>query len=303
VVPLRFHNEVLGIIATLNRTDGQPFSENDLYLMQALADQASASVHYAGIRSDLDAKKRIDRDLSAARAIQHALLPREIPRLGNAALAAFNEPAQAIGGDYYDVIPVDAGRWGIVIADVSGKGVAGAMLMSVCRSVLRAHAPGNASPAAVLREVNRILSADISEDLFITLLYMIYHEGTRELRIARAGHERPVVVSGGATQFLDSPGVAVALMPVEVFDRTLQEIAITLEPGACVAAYTDGITEALDPRGEEWGRENFLDVLVQTAPRGAAAVIESVRGNLARHSAGRPPNDDMTMVALRVDGA
>jgi hypothetical protein len=137
---------VLGVLVVVNRTDGRAFDETDENLLQALADQASASVHYVGLRGALDEKQRIDHDLGVARRIQTSLLPDQLPHPPGVELAAFNEPAQQIGGDYYDVVEIDEKHLGIAVADVSGKGIGGAMLMSVCRSVLRAQAPGNSEP-------------------------------------------------------------------------------------------------------------------------------------------------------------
>lgn len=301
LVPMRFHQQVLGVLVVVNRTDGRAFDETDLNLLQALADQASASVHYVGLRDALDEKKRIDHDLSVARRIQTALLPEHLPHPPGVELAAFNEPAQQIGGDYYDVVAIDDQHLGIAIADVSGKGIGGAMLMSVCRSVLRAQAPGNLSPSAVLRSLNRVMGPDISEDMFVTMVYMVLHLDTHQLVMARAGHERPVWISSRyGVRHLDASGLAIGMTDSESFDAALGEATVDLEPGDVVVAYTDGITEAMNSAGQEWGLQELVTACQLAAPEGAHSVLNNVRTRIRRWVGDRAQYDDMTLLALRL---
>ncbi len=300
LVPMRFHQRVLGVLAVVNRTDGLPFAETDVNLLQALADQASASVHYTGLREALDEKRRIDNDLGVARRIQSSLLPENLPAVPGVEVAAFNEPAQQIGGDYYDFIRIDDDHLGIAIADVSGKGIGGALLMSVCRSVLRAQASGNLSPAAVLRSLNRVLAPDISEDMFVTMLYMVLHVKERRLVVARAGHERPVVIGrAGQVRAVDAPGGAIGILDADAFDAVLGESEVQLEPGDVVVAFTDGITEAQDELGGEWGMDRFFDACKVASAEGPHSVLNNVRQRLRRFVGERAQYDDMTLLAMR----
>lgn len=302
IVPMRFLQRVIGVIAVVNRVDGLPFIQADLSLMQALADQASVSVHHAGLRDTLDEKQRIDHDLAIARQIQRTLLPKAIPRVECIELAAFNVPAQEIGGDYYDFIQVDDDHLGIAIADVSGKGIVGAIMMAVSRSALRAQAPGNHSPASVLKAVNRVMSEDIAEDMFVSMLYMILNKRTHELVVARAGHERPALSQGGGKGFtiIDSPGMALGIADVDFFDAALREERVPLSPGDVVVAYTDGVTEAMNEGGEEWGIDNFLEAVNVAAPEGANSVLNNVQQRVLRFAGDMGQYDDMTLLALRV---
>ncbi len=301
LVPMRFHQKIMGVLAVVNRVDGNPFIQTDMNLLQSLADQASVSVHYAGLRESLDEKQRMDHDLSVARRIQTALLPKELPRVEGVELAAFNYPALEIGGDYYDFVQVDDTHLGIAIADVSGKGIGGAIMMSVCRSVLRAHAPRHPSPADVLRLINQVLSQDVQEDMFVSMLYMVLNTATRELTVARAGHERPILCSGDKSGFtiIDSPGIAIGLSDSQTFDKTLKEVTLYLKPGDVIVAYTDGITEGMNERDEEWGVDSFLDSIRTAADEGAHSVLNNVRQRLERFVGDRPQYDDMTLLAIR----
>ena len=306
LVPMRFRHNVLGVLAVVNRTDGRPFSEADLNLLQALADQASVSIHYAGFGAALDEKRRMDYDLGIARRIQRSLLPKELPRIEGVQVGAFSVPAQQIGGDYYDVIRVDDEHLGIVIADVSGKGVPGAIVMSICRSLLRSEAPGCRSPAAVLRTVNDALSRDLSEDMFVSILYMILDTRTHELLVARGGHVHPILVAkgGGEARLIESAGMAMGVGTPELFDEALTERAVPLQPGQFVVAYTDGVTEAHDRKEQEWGILNLVQTIQAVAfdEGDAQAMAARVQEKLLQFTGDMPQYDDMTLVALRIAG-
>ncbi len=303
-VPMRFRNEVLGVLVAVNRVDALPFNASDESLLQALADQASVSVYYARFSSALAEKKRLDYDLSLANGIQASLLPKEIPRLSGAELAAFSVPASQIGGDYYDFIRIDDRHLGIAIADVAGKGVTGALVMSMCRTVLRTKAPGCLDPASVLRALNAVMSEDLSADMYVTMLYMVIDVQDRTLRVARAGHVTPLVVPGnrGQPYLIESSGMAIGLADCATFDALLEDKTVVLGPGDILLGYTDGITEAMDRNQNEWGLLNLcttvqLSVMTRTS---ASGVADRVRGRLLEFVGDTAQYDDMTLVVLKL---
>lgn len=304
VIPMRFGNEVLGVLTLANRTDETPFTPSDLSLLQAMADQASVPIHYAGLRATLEQKKQIDRDMQAAQQIQASLLPQSLPQLENVQLAAYNLPAFDIGGDYYDFIEIDEDHLGIAIADVAGKGIGGAMMMAVCQGVLRTRAKQEQSPARMLSELNRVLSANLAEDMFITMLYVVLNTQTRELKFARAGHERPLLCRGcdgtRVAEPLDAPGIAIGLADADVFDVAIADVSVQLEPGDGFVVYTDGITEALNEKGDEWGLDNLLKLIKTESPESPAALMKAVKTSIARYVGARQQYDDMTLLALKV---
>ncbi len=305
IVPMRFGNEVLGVLALINRTDGTSYTASDLSLLQAMADQACVPIHYIGLRAALEHKKQIDRDLHAAQQIQASLLPQNVPYFESVQLGAFNLPAYDIGGDYYDFIEIDEDHLGIAIADVSGKGIGGAMMMAVCQGILRTRAKQEQSPARMLSELNRVLSENLAEDMFITMLYMVLNTKTRELTFARAGHERPLICHGTGDhrvpEPLDGPGIAIGLAEAEVFDLAIKDISIQLESGDGIIVYTDGITEALNEDGEEWGLENFRQLITEAPPSAPEPLLNIIRDALNRYIGAQQQYDDMTLLALRVN--
>jgi sigma-B regulation protein RsbU (phosphoserine phosphatase) len=305
-VPMRFRNRVLGVLVVVNRVDERPFIQADQNLLQALADQASVSVYYAKFSAALDEKRRLDYDLGIAHRIQMTLLPKEVPALPGVEVAAFSVPAQQIGGDYYDFVKIDDNHLGIAIADVSGKGVSGAMVMALCRSALRIKAPGCLSPAAVLRAMHAILTPDLAEDMYVTMLYMILDPVRRELRVARAGHVSPILHPGNRAQplILDAGGLAIGLGDEATFGAALEERLVNLNPGDMVVAYTDGVTEAMDGAGNEWGILNFVKTIqltgIDTDEQGAQGLIKTVHQKLMQYVGETAQYDDMTLVALRI---
>ena len=304
-VPMRFRNDVMGVLVVINRVDDLPFIPNDINLLQALADQASVSVYYAQVSNALAEKKRMDYDLGMAHRIQTSLLPKDIPVLPGVQIAAFSVPAQQIGGDYYDFVRIDEDHLGIVIADVSGKGVAGALVMSMCRTVLRTKAPGEFSPAGVLKAMNAVLTPDLSEDMYVTVLYMVLNLSTRELRVARAGHLAPVIVRrhGEQTVRIESEGMAVGIQAGASFDDLLEEKTFALRPGDVLMGFTDGVTEAMDRNENEWGLLSLCTTVQLAAQEGCGAetVASQVRQKLMQFVGEVPQYDDMTLVALKID--
>ncbi|HKL21215.1 MAG TPA: GAF domain-containing SpoIIE family protein phosphatase [Tichowtungia sp.] len=304
IVPMRFGNQVLGVLALVNRTDQTPFTPGDLNLLQAMADQACVPIHYAGLRAALERKKQLDRDIHAAQQIQASLLPQNIPHPEGVQLGAFNLPAYDIGGDYYDFIQIDKDHLGIAVADVSGKGIGGAMMMAVCQGILRTRARQEQSPAGMLSELNRVLSENLAEDMFITMLYMVLNTKTRELQFARAGHERPLLCHGEGVRReplpLDAPGIAIGLADPDVFDAVIQDVSIQLESSDALIVYTDGITEALNEEGEEWGLENLTRLIQNAPPSAPEPLLNTIRSELNRYIGAQQQYDDMTLLVLRL---
>jgi sigma-B regulation protein RsbU (phosphoserine phosphatase) len=300
-VPLHYRDEQLGVIALSNREDEKAFSLADFEIVKSVADQAAYSLHHAQVYSQLADKKKMDHDLRMAREIQRILLPADSPKAEAYEFHAVNLPAQQVSGDYYDFIRVDDVRWGLVIADVSGKGIPASLIMAMCRSVLRSKAVGCPSPAQVLRGVNRQIYPDIREDMFITMVYLVYHAETHELRVARAGHESPLFARQNfeLIESIRCPGMALGIDSGEVFDDVIEEVVYELQPRDTIIVYTDGINEALDEHGQEFGREHIKEALKTVGPQGVQALVTNIVERVQRFVGGEPQNDDITVAALQ----
>ncbi len=300
-VPLHYREEQLGVLALANRDETRSsFTRSEFDLVRSVADQAAYSLHHAQIYRQLTEKKRLDHDIEVAREIQRILLPASAPQVEGFNCAALNIPAREVSGDYFDFIQVDEHRWGVAVADVSGKGVPASLIMAMCRSVLRSKAPGTISPAQVLREVNRQLYPDIREDMFITMLYVIM-ESSGKLTLARAGHESALWCRDQFRhiQPIEAPGMALGIDPGEIFDDVIQDVTVELAPLDTVVVYTDGINEALDADGNEFGQEQLVSVLQAAGPQSVDFLVKTIVERVQTFSSGHPQNDDITLAAVQ----
>src|SRR6266568_1448430 len=210
---LGYGNQDLGVLALANGPAGTAFSQGDFVVFKSLSEQSAFALYNAIIYSMANEKKRLDHDLEIARDIQRILLPAEAPAINGFQISGINVPARQVSGDYFDYIRVDDKRLGVAIADVSGKGVPASLIMAICRSVLRAEAARNPSPADVLRKVNRQLYPDIKEDMFISMAYLVLDHERDGVTLARAGHDAPLWYKRQSQTVIPvkSPGMVVGI--------------------------------------------------------------------------------------------
>ena len=299
---LRYGNQDLGVLALAQGPRGQPFSQGDFVVFKSIAEQSAFALYNAIIYSMANEKKRLDHDLEIARDIQRILLPSEAPAINGFQISGINAPARQVSGDYFDYIQVDEERLGVAIADVSGKGVPASLIMAICRSVLRAEAARNPSPADVLRKVNRQLYPDIKEDMFISMAYLILnHQRDGGITLARAGHDAPLLYKHQLETVtpVKSPGMVVGIDSGNVFDRLTTDFAVPLERDDCLVLYTDGVTETLNAEGDEFGVERMMQSVRASATNGAPAIVRKIIEDVRDFTGSIPQNDDITLIAIR----
>jgi len=298
--PLRHAGRDLGVLVVARRHQDGGFNENDFAVFRSVAEQSSFAIGNARIHREAHEKRAMENELQNAREVQRVLLPQSEPVVAGFRISGTNLPARIISGDYYDYIDLGDRRFGIAIADVSGKGVSAGLLMAMCRSALRSVAPGLSSPAEVLAAVNRQLYPDIREDMFISMAYAILDETDGTLTIARAGHDPALLYrrSSGKVEPLRSPGLALGVDDGAVFERVTKEQRVQLMAGDCVLFHTDGVREAVDSSDEEFGMERMADTFRLAAPLGAEAVVSQVQEELRQFTGESPQMDDITLVAI-----
>jgi sigma-B regulation protein RsbU (phosphoserine phosphatase) len=301
IAPLVYANQNLGVLAVGNGPMSTPFSSSDFLVFQSIVEQSAFALYNAVVYSEAGEKRRIDRELDVARDIQRILLPTAAPAFEGFEIAGLNIPASRVSGDYYDYITLDNQRLGIAIADVSGKGVAASLIMAMCRSVLRSFASSSESAAAVLQAVNRQLYPDIREDMFISMAYLIAHNADHELVLARAGHDAPLQyrASDASVVKINPPGMALGIDSGGVFNRVTGDCRVHLETSDCLILYTDGVTEALDANGLEFGMSRLTEAIQASAADGAPAILSRVTADLKNFVGNHPQNDDITLIAIR----
>src|SRR5213080_3266435 len=295
---LRYGNQDLGVLAL---AIGPAFSQGDFVVFKSIAEQSAFALYNAIIYSMANEKKRLDHDLEIARDIQRILLPSEAPAINGFQISGINAPARQVSGDYFDYIQVDQERLGVVIADVSGKGVPASLIMAICRSVLRAEAARNPSPADVLRKVNRQLYPDIKEDMFISMAYLILNHQHEGVTLARAGHDAPLLYKRQSQTVtpVKPPGMVVGIDSGSVFDRLTTDFAVPLERDDCLVLYTDGVTETLNAEGDEFGLDRMMQSVRASATNGAQAIVRKIVEDVRDFTGSVPQNDDITLIAIR----
>ena len=298
---LSYGKQDLGVLALANGPMGAPFSQGDFVVFKSIAEQSAFALYNAIIYSMANEKKRLDHDLEIARDIQRILLPAEAPAINGFEISGINVPARQVSGDYFDYIHVDDERLGVAIADVSGKGVPASLIMAICRSVLRSEAVRNPSPANVLQKVNRQLYPDIKEDMFISMAYLILDQGPNGVTLARAGHDAPLLYKRQSQSVtpIKPRGMVVGIDSGNVFDRITGDFAVSLERDDCLVLYTDGVTEALDTEGNEFGLERTIQSVRASATDGAQAIIRQVIDDVRNFTGSHPQSDDITLIAIR----
>src|SRR5438874_7972126 len=298
---LLYGKQNMGVLALANGPMGAPFSQSDFVVFKSIAEQSAFALYNAIIYSEANEKKRLDHDLEIAREIQRSLLPDQSPVFPGFEIAGINLPARQVSGDYFDYIRVDDHRLGVAIADVSGKGIPASLIMAISRSVLRSQAPYNSSPAAFLQSVNRQLYPDIKEDMFISLAYLVLDHQAGSVTIARAGHDAPLLYrhAKGCIEIVKPPGMVLGIDSGSVFDRVTADFPLALERDDCLVLYTDGVTEALDAKGDEFGVERLSQSIRESAASGAPGIVRWLIDDLRNFVGAQPQNDDITVIAIR----
>ena len=298
--PLRHANKDLGVLVVARRHEDGGFSANDFAVFRSAAEQSSFAIGNARIHREAHEKRSMESELKNARDVQRVLLPQDHPRVAGFRISGTNVPARLISGDYYDYIELGENRFGVVIADVSGKGVPAGLLMAMCRSSLRSVAPSEVSPSKVLAAVNRQLFPDIREDMFISMTYGVLDMPNGTLTLARAGHDPALLFreATGKVELLRSPGLALGVDAGAVFERVIRDQEIQLLAGDCVLFYTDGVREAHDADEEEFGMERMSDIFRAAAPLGAEAVLTRMQEALKEFTGDGRQMDDITLVAV-----
>lgn len=271
-IPLHAQGQLVGVF-TASHHELDAFPPEQIRLLQALCGHVAGAVQNARLfQKERQQNQRMSYEVQEARAIQQALLPKSSPYVPGFAIAGLTIPAGAVGGDWYDFIPLDDGRWGLVLADVSGKGTAAALLMSATRAMLRSLAEACSNPGDVLGRLNRLLVEDFPLGRFVTMVYAILNPSTRTVTFANAGHLRPLLVDSFGARFLDTE----TGMPLGLGFGSYSEVTVHLEENSRLAFYSDGITEAANPAEEEYGPAR-LQEHVQRQGASAQSIVEDVR--------------------------
>ncbi len=292
-IPLQREGDLVGVF-TASHCELDAFCPDQLRLLQGLCAHVAVAVHNARRFGDeREQRERMSREAEEARSIQQALLPRSSPLIPGFSVSGLSIPAGSVGGDWYDFIPLPDGRWGLVLADVSGKGTAAALLMSATRGMLRSLAQTGSGPAEVLTRLNNMMIEDFPSGRFVTMVYAELDPSSRVLRIANAGHLAPLLVEPSGHRWINHEHG----LPLGISASKFSEAEVTLGEHSRIAFYSDGITEADIDSGEEYGPERLLAQM-----QSPEVTLDGLLADVMKFANGKGMRDDATVILVRARG-
>lgn len=302
-VGLHAGGRVIGIILLSRPDNGEPLSGSQTPFIASVTAQGAAALEVARMYERELERQRYQEELATARRIQESLLPGEMPGIPGIAISAASLPARAVGGDYYDVIPLDESRYLVVIADVSGKGLAASLYMAEFHGMVHVARSMHRSPREMLVTLNDHLFEVITRGSFISATTLLFDTERHTVTFARAGHTPIIRHSGSTVDTLTPAGVALGLCARALFSELLQEYTVRYEPGETFILYSDGVSEAMNERREEFGEGRLLDLISRESAPTAQALRDSIYAQVERFRGRAEQNDDLTIVVVKVEGS
>jgi serine phosphatase RsbU (regulator of sigma subunit)/anti-sigma regulatory factor (Ser/Thr protein kinase) len=306
LMPMLYKDELRGILSLGRKKSGKLFTPEDFDLLRTMLSQSAIALENARLFRENLQKERMEEELKIAHQIQMGMLPETAPRLEGLAIAARTIPAREVGGDFYDFVefgPAASGaRLGIIIADVSGKGVSAGLLMAGARSTYRVLLDGDPAVHEVMNDANRRLHQDIRKGMFVALLYAVLDPRARTLTLSNAGQTQPILCAPGAEPChiaTDGDTFPLGIVP----DCEYLDTRLALEEGSVVVFYTDGAVEAMNAAQELYGFERFLASVQARRHLGATDLLDALFDDISRFAAGQEQHDDITIIVARIGSA
>lgn len=296
-VPLQTNDRVIGLVNVDSRSFARPFTPDDLDLLTVLANVAAIRIEHQRLALVEQQKQLISRDLEQAAEIQRRLLPRQAPVVPGYDIAGHNLPCRTVGGDYFDFFPYGDGKIGLVLGDVSGKGMPAALLMTALKGgvqVLLAEAPDDVP--SLMSRLDRVVAANFPRNRFVSLFFGLLDPASGDLTYCNAGHNPPFLVrANDSIERLPSCGTILGIFP----DIGYEVKRCRLEPGDVLTMFSDGVTEENNPDGEEFGEQRLAKLVIEKGRQGAVELVEGIRQAVLAWAAGAAAADDVTVVVAR----
>jgi len=302
IIPMVVKSKPVGLLLFGLKHSGSRFAGKDLELLWAAANQAAVSIENSRLYKTEVEKQKIERDLDLARKIQEGLLPACIPEIGNLDICGEMIPAMQVGGDYFDLLPVDGSdsKLFVVISDVSGKGLSASLYMTKLQTMIKLYCTGGRTPKEILVDVNKRMYDEIERNWFITMTLALFDLDEETVTFCRAGHMPILTASNGTVESYRTQGIGVGLEKGEIFERSLVEEKLKLNPGQIYAFFTDGVTEAMNESNELFGEDKLTTILKNKSKHRSTEIMEEILHSLSTFRGIAEVNDDITMVIVKV---
>ncbi|ADN03155.1 PP2C family protein-serine/threonine phosphatase [Spirochaeta thermophila] len=298
-VPLIASNRVFGVLSVSKRRRNRYFTQNDFTHIQTFADYASLMIDMVYTYLELIEKREMEREVNIAAEIQQKLIPQSMPSMPGVSLNVYSVPLHGVSGDYYDIFALNEHKLGLFMCDVAGKGVPAALIMVMIHSILHLIATPQRDPAVTITWLNRGLFGRISMDHYATVSYAVYDAQNRTLEYTNAAHHPLLILRPSARKVIrvDTRGLPIGIEPNTVYEKK----HIPLEKEDVVVLYTDGITEAMNMEGEQYGLERFLRVLLRNVEKPLDEIAREVREDLSSFVGRAKQHDDQTFLLMKVE--
>jgi sigma-B regulation protein RsbU (phosphoserine phosphatase) len=297
LVPLQMQSEVKGVLCLGDKLRGSGYSQSDLEFIFSLANLAFVSLENARLFNEELEKKKMENELLIAREIQQGLLPRTLPAIKGFEIAAENISSKQVGGDYYDVIPTDNGKFIVTIADVSGKGTPASLLMANVQATVHALVPFQLPLSVATARINDLIYRNTSSDKFITFFWGSLDSQTKKFQYVNAGHNPPFVLRrDGSIERLSDGGLILGIMKTVM---PYEEGIVQLNSGDSVIFFTDGVSEAMDMNGADYTEERLESFVKTLNVRTAFEMLTDIKNEIQRYSSGAAQSDDITLIVFK----
>ena len=300
LVPLIYEDRLTGLISLGQKKSGKFYRKEDINVLTILANQGAVAIENALMIEDVIEKERMEEELSIARDLQESMLPARCPEIARFEIASLCVPAREVGGDFFDFIEIGEDKVGLVVADVTGKSVSGALVMSASRSVFRMLSEEQLGVGEIMVRANRRTKKDIKSGMFVALLYAVLDSNERMLSLCSAGQTQPVHYSAqkGKAVLVETEGDT---FPLGILDEVdYKETRVQLEPGDKVVFYTDGIVEAMNKEQEIFGFERLQKLVEESQTMNAEALLKEIMDRVNKFVGEAPQHDDLTAIVVTV---
>jgi len=300
VIPMVIKSKAIGLLLFGLKPSGSQFSGKDIELLAASANQSAIAIENARLYESEAEKDKIERDLELARRIQQGLLPKCIPEMNGLDICGQMVPAQQVGGDYFDLIPISDKKLYVIVGDVSGKGLSASLYMTKLQTMMRLACKTERSPKDILVEINKSFYESIERNWFVTLTLALFDTEKKTVRFCRAGHMPILTAKNGTVDVYKTQGLGLGLEIGIIFERTLIEEEVPLRIGETYAFFSDGITEAMNEKKDLFGEDKLTELLKNQTSRRSSEIMDLVWSEIKLFRGQTPPSDDMTMVLVKV---
>ena len=299
IVPLVFQDKVIGMLSLGEKKSGKFYKREDIDLLHALSNQGAVAIENARLFQENLEKQRMEEELAIGRELQMSMLPTTCPEIENFDIAAFSASAREVGGDFYDFIEISKKKLGIVIGDVTGKSVSGALVMSASRSIFRMLGENNLTVSESMISANRRTKKDIKRGMFVALLYAVLSAENKSISLCSAGQTQPVYVSAatGEADLVETKGDT---FPLGILDEAqYEETHMQLETGDKVVLYTDGVVEAMNAQEEMFGFDRLIEIIKESKTMTAEALLSEIKKEVDGFTGSAPQHDDITIIVVQ----